>query len=148
VDRPWGARGLFAWSSSSRCSSCSSRVLERFGFNPVGQLPLTGGCLADRPPGRLGLSARHELLANRPRMCYRPSVCRGARVGSFCWCLTDSPPWVVDRPHGDRGPSAPGPRSVRLGCFRTAKSFASCFVLPLWDCLGFVPRVGRSVVTK
>jgi hypothetical protein len=73
-----GARGLSAWSSSSRCSSCSSRVLERFGFDPVGQLLLTGGCLADRSPGRRGLSARHKLLANRPRTWYGPSACRGA----------------------------------------------------------------------
>jgi hypothetical protein len=77
-DRPRGAHGLSAWSSSSRCSSCSSRVLEHFGFDPVGQLLLTGGCLADRPPGRHGLSARHELLADRPRTWYGPSACRGA----------------------------------------------------------------------
>jgi hypothetical protein len=68
-------------------------------------------------------------------------------IGSFCSCLTDSPPWVTDHSHGDRGPSAPGPRSVRQGSRRTAKSFASCFVLPLWDRLGFVPRVGKTVVT-
>jgi hypothetical protein len=78
ADRPWGARGLSAWSSSSRCSSCSSCVLERFGFDPVGKLLLTGGFLADRPPGRRGLSARHELLADRPRTWYGPSACRGA----------------------------------------------------------------------
>jgi hypothetical protein len=68
-------------------------------------------------------------------------------VGSFCSYLKDSPPWVTDRPHGDRGPSALGPRNVRQVSCKTAKSFASCFVLPLWDRLGFVPRVGRSVVT-
>jgi hypothetical protein len=37
-------------------------------------------------------------------------------VGSFCLGLTDSPPWVADRPHGDRGLSALGPRTVRQGC--------------------------------
>jgi hypothetical protein len=37
ADRPWGACGLSAWRSSSRCFSCSSRVLERFGFDPVGR---------------------------------------------------------------------------------------------------------------
>jgi hypothetical protein len=95
--------------------------------------------LADRPPERRGLSARHELLADRPRV--------EVLVGSFCSCLMDSSSWVADRPHGDRGPSAPWPRTVRQGSFRTTKSFASCFVLPLWDRLGFVPRVGTSVVT-
>jgi hypothetical protein len=49
------------------CSSCSSRVLELFGFDPVGQSFLTRGCLVDRPPGCPGLFARHELLADRPR---------------------------------------------------------------------------------
>jgi hypothetical protein len=78
ADRPRGARALSACSSSSRCSSCSSRALERFGFDPVGQLLLTGGCLADRSPGRRGLSARHKLLADRPRTWYGPSSCRGA----------------------------------------------------------------------
>jgi hypothetical protein len=122
ADRPRGVRGLSAWSSSSRCSSCSSRVLECFGFDPVGQLLLTGGCLVDRPPGRRGLSAWHELLADCPRgtSCSRTVQGRGTDhlrvevpVGSFCSCLTDSPPWVADRPHGDRRTSAPGPRTVR-----------------------------------
>jgi hypothetical protein len=78
ADRPWGARGLSAWSSSSKCSSCSSRVLERFGFDPFGQLLLTGGRLADRLPRRCGLSVRYELLADRARVWYGPSACRGA----------------------------------------------------------------------
>jgi hypothetical protein len=95
--------------------------------------------LADRPPRRRELSARHELLADRP--------CVEVPVGLCCLCLTDSPPWVADRPHGDRGPSAPGLRTVHQGSCGTAKSFASCFMLPLWDRLGLVPRVGRSVVT-
>jgi hypothetical protein len=30
---------------------------------------------------------------------------------------------------------------------RVAKSFASCVSLSLCDCLEFVPRVGRSIVT-
>jgi hypothetical protein len=38
------------------------------------------------------------------------------QVGSFCSCLTDSPPWVADRLHGDLGPSAPVSRTVRQGC--------------------------------
>jgi hypothetical protein len=39
-----------------KCSSCSSRVLERLRFDPVGQRFLVGSCLADRPPGRRGPS--------------------------------------------------------------------------------------------
>jgi hypothetical protein len=39
---------------------------------------VTGGCLADRPLGCRGLSARHEMLADRPRTWYGPSACRGA----------------------------------------------------------------------
>jgi hypothetical protein len=74
ADRPQGAHGLSVWSTSSRCSSCSSRVLERFGFNPVGQSFLTRGCLADRPPGRRRLSARHELLVDCPRTWHEPSA--------------------------------------------------------------------------
>jgi hypothetical protein len=46
-------------------------------FYPVGQPFLTGGCLADRPPGCRGLSVRHDLLADRPRTWYEPSVCPG-----------------------------------------------------------------------
>jgi hypothetical protein len=68
-------------------------------------------------------------------------------VGSSCQCLMDRPLCGADRPRGGRGQSAPGPRTVRLDCCRTAKSFASWFVLPLWDRLGFVPRVGTFVVT-
>jgi hypothetical protein len=51
--------------------------LSAFGFDLVSQLLLTRGCLADRPPGRRRLSARYELLADRPRTWYGPSVCRG-----------------------------------------------------------------------
>jgi hypothetical protein len=76
ADRPRGACGLSAWRSSSRCSSCLSRALELFGFDPVGRAFLTEGCLADRPPGRRGLSARHELLVDLPRV--------EVLVGSFC----------------------------------------------------------------
>jgi hypothetical protein len=107
ADRPWGAHGLSAWRSSSRCSSCSSRVLERFGFDPVGQSFLTGGCLADCPPRRHGLSTRHEFLADRPRTWYGPSACGG--VG-----------WVVlfvfnGQSAVGRGPSARCSRTVRPG---------------------------------
>jgi hypothetical protein len=112
--RPRGARGLSAWRGSSRCSSCSSIVLERFGFDPVGQAFLTGGCLADRPPGRRRLSARHELLADRSRTWYGPSVCRGAGQdvllvfngpftvwhGPSAWWSRTVRPRAADRPPG------------------------------------------------
>jgi hypothetical protein len=113
ADRPRDARGLSVWSSSSRCSSCSSLVIERSGFDLVGQLLLTRGYLADHPPGRRGQSAWHELLADRPRTWYGPSACRGAG-------------WVVLFVFNGQsamgcGPSAPGLRTVRRG---------SCSVTP------------------
>jgi hypothetical protein len=61
-----------------RCSSCSSRVLKRIRFDLFGYQFLVVRCLADRPPGRRGLSAWHKLLADRPRTWYGPSACRGA----------------------------------------------------------------------
>jgi hypothetical protein len=64
-------RGAF-W---PKCSSCSSHILEHLRFDPVDQRFLVGKCLADRPPGRRGLSARHELLV---RTWYGLSACRGA----------------------------------------------------------------------
>jgi hypothetical protein len=62
----------------ARCSSCSSRVLEGLRFDPVGQWLLVESCLADSPPRRCRQSARHELLADRPRTWYGPSACGGA----------------------------------------------------------------------
>jgi hypothetical protein len=41
--------GFLPW-----CSLCSSRVLERLCFDPVGQWLLVGSGLADSPPGRRG----------------------------------------------------------------------------------------------
>jgi hypothetical protein len=105
ADRPRGACGLSAWSCSSMCSSCLSRVLERFGFDPFGQLLLTRGCLVDRPPGRRGLSAGHDLLADRPRMWYGPSACRGV---SWVILFVFNGQSVVGR-----GPSTRRPRTVR-----------------------------------
>jgi hypothetical protein len=52
----------------------------------------------------------------------------------------DGSPWL-------RGRFAVVTRTVRLGFHKAAKSFASCVSLSLCDHLGFVPRVGRSVVT-
>jgi hypothetical protein len=53
------------------------RVLEHLRFDPVGQWLLVESGLADSPPGRRGQSARHELLADRPRTWYGPSACGG-----------------------------------------------------------------------
>jgi hypothetical protein len=110
-------RGAF-W---PRCSSCSSRVHERLRFDPVGQWLLVESGLADSPPGRRGQSARHELLADRSRTWYGPSAFGGAG-------------WVVLLVFN--GPSAPGPQTVRQDCCRTAKSFASLFVLLLLGSFG------------
>jgi hypothetical protein len=146
ADRPCGGCGPSAWRVLPRCSSRSSRVLERYRFDLVVQWLLVESGLADSPQGRRGQSARHELLADHPRTWYGPSARGGAG-----WVVL----LVINGPSAMwRGPSAwwsrnvrPGPRTVRLGCCRTAKSFASWFVLPLWDRLGFVPRIGTSVVT-
>jgi hypothetical protein len=143
ADRPRGARGLSACSSSSRCSSCSwsALVLIRLAscFLPEGIWRTVRSVVADYPRD----TSCSRTVRGRCTDCPLVEVL----VGSFCSCLTDNPSWVADRPHGDRGSSAPGPRTVRQGSCRTAKSFASCFVLPLWNRLGFVPRVRRSVVT-
>jgi hypothetical protein len=53
------------WHDSASCSSCSSCVLERFRFDPSGQLFLAERGFADRPPGCRGPSTRHELVADR-----------------------------------------------------------------------------------
>jgi hypothetical protein len=65
----------------------------------------------------------------------------------FCCELRTVRSRVADRPLGVHGPSAPASRTVRLEFRRTAKSFASWVVFLLRVCLGFVPRVGRSVLT-
>jgi hypothetical protein len=88
-----------------RCSSCSSRVLERLCFDPVGQWLLVGSGLADTPPGRRGQPARDELLADRPRTWHGPSACRGA--GWVVQSVFNGPSAVL------RGPSAWCPWTVR-----------------------------------
>jgi hypothetical protein len=98
VDSP---RGAF-W---PRCSSCSSRVLERLRFDPVVQWLLVESGLADSPPGRRGQSAQHELLADRPRTWYGPSTCGGA--GWVILLVFNGPSAVW------RGPSVRWPRTVR-----------------------------------
>jgi hypothetical protein len=54
----------------------------------------------------------------------------------------DGPPSARGSPSRPRGLSAERSRAVRLVLRR-----ASCVLLPLWDCLGFVHTVGRFVVT-
>jgi hypothetical protein len=61
ADRPRGGCGSSSW------PRCSSRVLERIRFDPVGQWLLVESGLADSPQGCRGQSVRHELLADRPR---------------------------------------------------------------------------------
>jgi hypothetical protein len=78
ADHPRGGCGPSAWRVLPRCSLRSSRVLERRHFDPVGQWLLVESGLADSPQGRRGQSARHELLADRPRTWYGPSVRGGA----------------------------------------------------------------------
>jgi hypothetical protein len=78
ADRPRGGCGPSAWRVLPRCSSHSSRVLERLHFDPVGQWLLVESGLANILQGRRGQSARHELLADRPRTWYGPSACGGA----------------------------------------------------------------------
>jgi hypothetical protein len=82
TDCPRGGCGPSAWRVLPRCSSCSLRVLERLRFDPVGQWLFVESGLADSPQGRCGQSARHELLADRPRTWYGPSACGGA-----CWVV-------------------------------------------------------------
>jgi hypothetical protein len=78
---------------------------ERLRFDPVGQRFLVGRCLADRPPGCADCPRSTSCSRTvRGRGTDRPRV--EVPVGSFCLCLTDSPPWVAGRPRGNRGQSA------------------------------------------
>jgi hypothetical protein len=56
-------------------------------------------------------------------------------------------PCLADHPPLPRRLSGRSPQTVHLGLFRSPMSFASLVVLPCCFELGFVPRVGRSVVT-
>jgi hypothetical protein len=97
------------------------------------------GCLADGPCEIHGQSAWCAVLADGPWCLHERSVIEGA-VLVVRELISDGPPQP-------RGQSARCLRTVRLVLHRVAKSFASCVLLSLWDRLGFVPRVGRSVVT-
>jgi hypothetical protein len=97
------------------------------------------GGLADRPPGGHGPSTWHKLLSDSPRVGCGPFAFRGALLAVLLR--------LTDCPLEGRGPSSPTSGTVRVVLCRVAKSFASWVLLPLRDCLGFVPRVGRSVVT-
>jgi hypothetical protein len=65
-------RGAF-W---PRCSSCSSRVLERLRFDPVGQWLLVESGLADGPRGTSCSRTVRGRGTDRPRV--------EEPVGSFC----------------------------------------------------------------
>jgi hypothetical protein len=66
------------------------------------------------------------------------------RFGCYFRTVRRSPAASPPRP---RGWSTGCLRTVRLVPRRAAKFFASCVSLLLCECLGFAPRVGRSVVT-
>jgi hypothetical protein len=107
---------------------------------------LVGASLADCPPGGRRLSTRHKLLSDRLWVVYGPFVFQGAVLvlqGSFQTIRRV----LVDRPPAPSGPSARTSRTIRPRLRRVAKYFACSVSFSLWDCLGFIPRVGRSVVT-
>jgi hypothetical protein len=94
------------------------RVLRMFlsvvVFDSVGQWLLVESGLADSPQGRRGQSARHELLADRPRTWYRPSARGGSGwvvllvfnglsavwCGPSTWWSRTVRPRAADRPPG------------------------------------------------
>jgi hypothetical protein len=84
--------------------------------------------------------------SDRPQCSPEPSVIQGALL-EVLFSFSNHPPVIRGLSAVPRGPSAQSLRTVRLVSCRAAKFFASCVLLSLWDCLGFVPRVGRFVVT-
>jgi hypothetical protein len=91
--------------------------------------------VCDCSHGVAGLSARVGLSAGWPRTVRF----RGALLEVQC-SFSDGPPPT-------RGQSAPSSRTVRLVLSRLPKSFASWVALLYCFELGFVPSIGRSVVT-
>jgi hypothetical protein len=123
ADRLRKAGGQSTWSVSAGCSSCSSCILDCLHFDPFCELSLAGRGFADRPPGRHGLSARHELLTERLRTGRRPSVFLGV-VLEVLLAFSDCLPRPRRPSAAPREPSARSPRIVRQGLRRVAKSFA------------------------
>jgi hypothetical protein len=123
ADSPPIGRGQSAQSFLASGSSCSSRVLERLRFDSFDRLVLAGRGLSDRPRRGRGPFAqrsrtvRTARVARGPRTRYGPSAWLGARLVVLLR--------LMDHPPVGRGWSAPGSRTVRRGCCRTAKSFAS-----------------------
>jgi hypothetical protein len=139
TDSPPGRRGQPVWSRLAWCSLCSLCVLESFRFDRYGQLFLTGMSLADCPPW--GRDRPHDTSCSR--IVRGPVADRPLYEVRFwrCCCIFQTVrSRVANRP-------TPASRTVRLCFRRVTKSFASLVSLSLWDCLGFVPRVGRSIVT-
>jgi hypothetical protein len=126
---------------AAKCSSSLSLVLARSWFYLLDELCFVAGCLRIV---RLGLGDRLRDMS--PRVGYGPSVFRGA-VLVVRVPFSNRPP----RPHGPfAGPcglSAKALRTVLPRHCRLAKPFISWVALPCCFELGFVPRVGRSVVT-
>jgi hypothetical protein len=99
------AGGLSTRCSLTRCSSCFSLVLKHSVFDPFVQLFVDERSLADRPPRGRGLSARHKLLLDCPRVGCGPSVFRGALLVVLLR--------LTDYPLEGRGLSARCPQTVR-----------------------------------
>jgi hypothetical protein len=76
---------------------------------------------------------------DRPRTRHKPSIIQGALLE--VWLSFSDHLSVI------RGLSSRTTRTARPVSRRAAKFFASCVSLSLCDCLGFVPKVGRFVVT-
>jgi hypothetical protein len=82
ADRPRGRCEPSAWRVLPRCSSRSSRVLERLRFDPVGQWLLVESGLADSLQGRRGQSAGTSQTVRAARVARGSSedVVRTVRV--------------------------------------------------------------------
>jgi hypothetical protein len=105
VDSPRVVGELSTRCSSSRCSSCSSQVLECFRFDPLWQLFLVGRSLADRPGG----TSCSRTVRGRVWIVHFSRCATGGSVSFFIPSIRDprtARPCLADRPPGQRGLSA------------------------------------------